>query len=1449
MIGVKGRIRCGVLCLLALSLMALPTSALAKTLFGIVSERSAPALAAGADRFAREHPGHELVLRTPRQLEELSDRELVALWETADATLMAGVFGEGAVPRLARLLDREPPSGELLAVSSDRRLVTRSRLDGESVLMDLDTQQLDELHSKPADDEDPVDFHATLTDDFPEQAAWLRGRAYWQGRSDGNLSALMAWLLDEETREPEHRQAVRYYQQGEVTGTPEVDGERPLVAVLDLDSGDEAGNRILLDRLCRSLQERDLQCLGVLARWGAPSRQAVEGLARYDNLAAVVNLQDFVIGGGGEREAATAALETLDVPVLKGLRLPARTRSQWQISEDGMPWDSVHYQLAMPELQGVSQPLLLATAGEPQVHEATGLELQLLEPDDAQVARVAERARRWQRLQSTANKDKRLAIVYYNHPPGRHNVGADNLDVPESLWDILHRLRDAGYDTGPLPESPDALLDLIQTQGINLPENRRALADLHEKVPHLDPEAYEDYFDSLPASVRSEMEDGPLGYLQVQLRKAEEAGETALGKTLMKRTLGDIEHLLEGADHPIRERALRLLGQLKEHYDELLAGDSDDWQGARRQVAALVETGIEGLKGWGKAPGRIMTHDDDLLIPGLRFGKILVGPQPPRGWELNEELLHANTTIPPTHQYLGFYHWLRSDFRADAIVHLGRHSTYEFLPRRRAALGEDDYPLLVAGDIPGIYPYIVDGVGEGLQAKRRGLAVIIDHLTPPLKTTELYDELLELRQLVESWESAESGGDSALQGRAMEKIRETVEKLEVQDELVDTIAEEHGIDGLSYDNVDDAMLVHEIGHYLTDLQEDFMPHGLHVFGQDWDQGEVDLMLESMGDESARGALEHSPRAERDAFLAALNGRFVSPGQGNDPIRSTEALPTGRNFHALDGAVMPTKLAYELGEELAETAREGADPDGRAAVVLWASDTVRDEGTMVAFGMALLGVKPEWNSRGIVAGLERVDEARRDVLFTTSGLFRDLYPNLLAWLDRAVLLALDGASKAILQEHPELEKALQGALEPLGEMRDPGNDSLAENHVARHWVDETREAMEADVGDAEAGRQASLRLFGDAPGAYGAGVNRLVERSGAWEERSEVAGAYLQRMGHAYGVGENGRSAHDSFHRGLSRVSDTYLGRASHLYGLLDNNDAFDYLGGLNLAVETLSGEAPQGRVIEHADPERASIERLDTALVQELRGRYLNPEWLKPLMQHDYAGARTMGSEFLEYLWGWQVTNPEIIESWAWDAVKEVYLDDSHDLGLDAFLEEGHNVHVKTNMEAILLVAAQKGYWEPGDETRDALADQFARHVVESGLPGSGHTRPDHPMLDWIEPRLDDSLREKFQAARAEAQMPVPEDPVQPTRITELHTQSEPPPETASSAPPAVEPQEQKQEQEKAEPERDGGEGDPPSWQIWLLAGVPMVLFGGGLLHGALSGTGSRNSPRRRYVD
>jgi len=1401
------------------------------TLFGVVSERSAGDLASGADQFAQQHPGHTLRLRTPEQLAALSDQQVRALWQDADAVLLAAVFGEGA-QRLQRLLETQPPAN-LIAFNGDARLTRLSRWRGQSLLDNLDDKTLKEISRNPDAEDGLLEHVNRLVQQHPQQTPWLQARLYWQARGSDNLAGLISWMLAGSDRRlvapaAQPQANVRAYWQGRIQPLNKIrlNSHQPFVVLLDHDNADRAGERELLDQLCKHLLSGKVQCIGLLARWGESSAQAladIQNLSRQAPLAAIISLQDFVIGGGEAHEQADQRLAQLNVPVLKGIRVTDRSEAQWRLSEDGLAWDTVHYRIAMPELQGISQPVVVATAGAAQEHPLTGLRFALSQPLAKQAQLLADRAVRWGRLQQLNNAEKRVAIIYYNHPPGRHNIGADNLDVPASLWQILQQLKQADYDVGKLPASPAELLDLIQQKGVNLPQDHAAVEAMAKQVTTLSAERYRQWFRQLPATVQAEMQFGPLGYLRNALQLAVKNRETELGRQLLQRVHGDLRHLLEGVEHPKRSEALKMLSQLQAGYGAALNGD-DTWAQTGKLNQALAATGIEGLGGWGAAPGSVMVSADQLVLPGLQFGKVFIGPQPPRGWQIDEELLHANTSFPPPHQYLAFYHWLKDEFRADALIHLGRHSTYEFLPRRQVGLTGDDYASIIAADVPGIYPYIVDGVGEGIQAKRRGLAVMIDHLTPPLATTPLYEDLLRLRQLVESFEAA--GNNTPTQANAVANIRRLIVELKLEAELSKSMAKELRIRGITFDQVDDVMLVHEVGHYLTQMQESFMPLGLHVFGRDWSEEAVRMMLTSMGKgqpaEQYRTALTSSPKAEMDALLAALNGRYILPGKGNDPIRTPESLPTGRNFHALDASLLPTRLGYELGVQLATKARTNpSSADGKEAVVLWASDAVRDEGAMIAFGMDLLGVRPVWNSRGIFQGIERLpldnNRQRRDTVFTTSGLFRDLYSQLLVWLDKSVLLALDGASDTIRREHPELRAALEGALKPLGELRQPGRETLAQNRVAAHWVSQAQAQLAKGVEPARAGRLASLRLFGDAPGAYGAGVNRLVERSGAWTDRKELAQTYLLRLGHAYGADVSGIAAQQLFKDNLTKVENTYLGRASNLYGLMDNNDAFDYMGGLSLAVETLSGKPPSNHIIHHADPQNASMQPLDTALLAELRGRFLNPAWLKPLMQHDYAGARTMGSEFMEYLWGWQVTNPDIIQSWVWDEVKSVYLDDKLKLGLDKFLEQGNNVHVKINMQAILLVAANKGFWKPDAQTLQQLSQDFARLVVEHGLPGSGHTRPDHPMLQMVKQNIDAELAKRLTEVQNAA--------LGPQAVAQQ----------AASAPTTTQAQAQTAPADDAKPPAQASEVnlvEGLQWMGKILLGLVLILMIGGIIHG-----------------
>ncbi|MEC4720788.1 cobaltochelatase subunit CobN [Noviherbaspirillum sp. CPCC 100848] len=1320
----------------------------AATLFGVVTERTAPTAIEAAHRHLAAHRGDRILLRTPAQIMAANDKQLAQWIGQADSIVAVAVFGDPA-RRLKDALERHAgPRARVLAMNGEASLNLMSRhLDAEQPghLSDFPAELLAELAR-----ENPSAAALNAAGSHPTARRWLAARQVWQAWGSENMAALFAHLLDprKTLAAPKPEPSIRLRVGGKEASDAAAWGSgstlglatKQSVVVLDLANMDAATPA----SLCRHIEQRGLQCVQVLTRWGSTSRDALERLPQLiapAKPAALIVLQDFVVGAAEGREAVIEAFKKLDVPVFKAIRLTDRNATQWRLSPDGLAADTVQYRVALPELQGIGQPVVVSALGRSQFDPVTGIETRPPVALDPEIGLLSARVHRWLTLRSKENRDKRIAIIYYNHPPGRQNIGADNLDVPASLFDMLHTLKAAGYTTGELPATPEALLDRIMAHGVNLPEDKAALRELGASVAGVEAGAYAGWFAKLPRRVQAEMTVGPLGRLHAEVLEAEAANERATGRKRVDAVLKDLRHLVEGIDHPKRQDAMRDLEMLEAGY----LGCLDD--NPQRRCATLATTvrrltgyGIEGIKGWGAPPGKIMVDSGKLLVPGLVFGNIFIGPQPPRGWEVDEELLHANTSVTPPHQYLAFYHWLRDRFKADALVHVGRHSTYEFLPGKAVGLTADDYPSLIASDLPGVYPYIVDGVGEGTQAKRRGLAVMVDHLTPPLASTPLYDQLLALRQVVESFEAASS---ESLKLQAARTMREQVVALNLKAELEASMADVLAVRGIGFEAADDDLLAHEIGHYLTKLQEKFMPYGLHIFGRQWSQASLNLMLDSMkkggiDDPAVSRKLADSPRLEMLGLLAGLDGRYIAPGKGNDPLRSPEALPTGRNFHAVDGDILPTRVGYRLGETLAgKAASRGPSAQGSEGVILWASDAVRDEGVMVAFSLALMGAEPVWNARGIVTDVRlKQGAARRDVIVTTSGLFRDLYPNLIHLIDRAGRLALAASAAGLIEQRPELKDALAAALAPVPTAA-WGHESLEENRVAREWLKRFAALEHTGQSAPEAGRAAALRIFGDAPGAYGTGVNRLTERSGAWRERNEIGRAYVRRMGHGYSLIDNGTASHAAFDTALVGIARTYHGRASNLYGLLDNNDAFDYLGGLSLAVEGRTGKPPEAMILQHAEPGRADVEPLSTALLGELRGRFLNPAWLKPLMSHGYAGARTMGTAFLENLWGWQVTRPDLIQNWAWDEVKAVYFDDAKKIGLPQFLGQGQNAHVKAHMLSIFMVAAEKGFWKADPATIKQMGSELARLVASNGLPGSGHTAPDHPMWQWLAPQLD----------------------------------------------------------------------------------------------------------------
>jgi cobaltochelatase CobN len=158
---------------------------------------------------------------------------------------------------------------------------------------------------------------------------------------------------------------------------------------------------------------------------------------------------------------------------------------------------------------------------------------------------------------------------------------------------------------------------------------------------------------------------------------------------------------------------------------------------------------------WGTPPGAAYVHEGHLMVAGLDYGNAFVALQPPRGYGMDPDAIYHTPDLPPTHHYYAIYRWLRDEWCADAIVHVGKHGTLEWLPGKGVGLSENCFPDALLGDMPLFYPFILNDPGEGSQAKRRAHAVIIDHLTPPMTTADTYGPLAQLTQLVDEYYQVE----------------------------------------------------------------------------------------------------------------------------------------------------------------------------------------------------------------------------------------------------------------------------------------------------------------------------------------------------------------------------------------------------------------------------------------------------------------------------------------------------------------------------------------------------------------------------------------------------------------------------------------------------------------------------------------------------------------------
>jgi len=650
--------------------------------------------------------------------------------------------------------------------------------------------------------------------------------------------------------------------------------------------------------------------------------------------------------------------------------------------------------------------------------------------------------------------------------------------------------------------------------------------------------------------------------------------------------------------------------------------------GYSRLLAELpAEIGRRITAAWGDRENDPDFRDGAFRFRAGRFGNILVALPPERGNVHERRASYHDPALPPRHALIAFGLWLRHSFKADLLLHMGAHGTLEWLPGKAVALTGACFPEAVVGPLPVIYPFIVSNPGEAAQAKRRIAAVTIGHLPPPLTEGSLSGAARELERLVDEYAIAD-GLDR--------RRRERLAKL-----IIDT-ARDSGLAceaGAERDLHPDEAL-RKIDAWLCDLKDLAIKDGLHVYGR-------------IFAETTDPQWQASADAEREALITALDGKRVAPGPAGSPQRGRrDVVPTGRNLFTADPRLLPTPTAMELGRLAAgEVIRLYLQTHGempRALVIdLWGSATLRTGGEEIAQGLALMGCRPVWDgATGRVTGIEvlpcaAMGRPRVDVTWRISGLFRDLFPAQIALLDAATRL------------------------------------------VAEREEDGDENPLAAAARVARGGRLD--RIFGNAPGAYGAGAEDLL---GCDTDEADIGAAYLAATSHAYGGAEGEGRPDVGFAKQVASADLLLHPSNDPTRDLLEGAEDVAHIGGF-AAAASLLGRAPDFVVLDTTNPGQPRARTLPQALARIVRGRATNPLFIEGMMRHGARGAAEL-AETVDRLVDFAETTGAV-SSALFDLVHETYLADPE---IREFLLR-ENPDAAQAIAERLEGARRKGLWHP----------------------------------------------------------------------------------------------------------------------------------------------------------
>ena len=972
---------------------------------------------------------------------------------------------------------------------------------------------------------------------------------------------------------------------------------------------------------------------------------------------------------GAEGAFRSSMFEQWNVPVIQTMTTRFGAK-EYEENSQGIDPLSLPSSVFHTEIDGqiISVPYALS-----EEQDLEGIGRRIWEPIPDRIEKIAGLAVKYAGLSHKENREKKVAVLFHNLP-GNHNIGrGTGLDTFETVHRLLLRMESEGYQ------------------------------------------------------MRTPYGDGQ-----------------ELADTLLKALTNDTEWTSP-------EEALR-------RSVDLVDPKRQEWYGR------LCVKNRDALRDfWGDFPGEVMTEGGKLLIPGILNGNIFIGLQPSRAFGEQADRLYHDAVFPPPYSYIGYYRWIEEIFQADAVIHVGTHGSVEWLPGKEVGLSGACYPDICMGKLPNFYIYHIGITGEGIQAKRRSAATILDHLPPSMDDSGVYDKLADIDAAIKEYYAARLANPAQV-GILQNRIRELAEEAELLKDLRLSQKEfEHS----------PKEAIEKLHLWMEELKNSAVTDGLHIFGEPPRAGRLyenmlrmlvrirngsipalnDAVLTAMGydaevikdspGESVEGrpasvvceeAVENAKRIvhalaetgyrkeavsevldaqelpgdrmplkevltfictvvcpyldattdEMENIIKGLNGGFVEPGLGGNPTRgNVSLLPTGRNFYAGDPSEIPSVGAWEIGQKLAKRSLEhyleerGEYPES-IAMVVWAGNVLKTSGEDFGEIFALMGVRPVYlGNTSKVIGVEAVPveelgHPRIDVTLRISGLFRDMYPNLVELMDSAV------SCVAALDESEE------------------------ENYIKKHINEDMLKLLEEGLDENTALDQAYLRIFGCPAGGYGAGVANLISNRN-WTDYNDLAAVYETWSGNGYGRGYHGEKMQGMFKRRLSTVGMTIKNESTIEIDMLSSDDFFSYHGGLVACVRSNSGKTPISLTGHSDDPDKPLVRDTAKETARIMRSRILNPKWLEGLKRHGFKGAQEI-SKAVDSFFGWDAS-AEVAQDWMYESIAEDFLFDRE---TREWMEQV-NAGVVYNVAGKLLEADKRGMWNAKEQTREALQKIFLK--------------------------------------------------------------------------------------------------------------------------------------------